>query len=308
YEEHGWECVTRLRGMFAFALWDARKQVLVLARDPLGIKPVFFHYDRQRVMFASELRGLLAAFEDVPDVRHEALLKLLVLKYIPAPETPFTAFQKLMPGTVLLADEHGTDVHRYWHLPREGRADGDRARSVEASRVVLDRLYEAVQCHLLSDVPVGAFLSGGLDSTTIVALMSRAGARPIDTFSIGFDGPPGFTELHYARQVAAHYGTTHHELVVRPDDVIKSLPRIVTHLDEPLSDPATVPTYLLSAFAAQSVKVVLTGEGADELFGGYQRYGLDRLAAWYQNVPSGLRAGVLGWLRRCSANRRVVQG
>ena len=307
YEEHGWECVSRLRGMFAFALWDARKRVLVLARDPLGIKPLFFRYDRQCVMFASELRGLLAAFEEVPDVRYATLLRLLVLQYIPAPDTAFVGVQKLMPGMVLLVDEHGTDPRRYWHLPREGGVEGDRAPT-NVSREVLDRLYEAVQCHLLSDVPVGAFLSGGLDSTSIVALMSRAGTSAIETFSVGFEGPSGFTELPYAREAAARYGTTHHELVVTPKDVMESLPRIVCHLDEPLSDPAIVPTYLLSTFAAQFVKVVLTGEGADELFGGYQRYGLDRLAAWYQHVPSILRACLLNGLQRCSANRRMVQG
>ncbi|MBI4401219.1 MAG: asparagine synthase (glutamine-hydrolyzing) [Nitrospirae bacterium] len=307
YEEHGWGCVTRLRGMFAFALWDAKKSVLLLARDRLGIKPLFYHCDHGRAAFASELRGLLPAFDDLPEVRQSSLLRLLLLQYVPAPETAFAGIQKLMPGTVLLVSARGLKSRRYWQPPTIGQGEEERT-ATDIQRAVADRLREAVQSHLVSDVPIGAFLSGGVDSTSVVALMRRAGAGPFNTFSVGFEGPPEFTELPYARQVAARYGTRHHELLVGPKDVMACLPKIVSHLDEPLTDPAIVPTALLSGFAAQSVKVVLTGEGADELFGGYQRYALDKLAAWYRLMPAGLKMRVLDWLRRSSINRRVVQG
>ncbi len=307
YEEHGWESVERLRGMFAFALWDARKQLLVLARDRLGIKPLFFKYDRRRLAFASEIRGLLLALDTSPEVAQPALLRLLMLQYVPAPDTMFEGIQKLLPGTVLIASEHGIEARQYWRPPVISGTAEDQSEA-KLVRAVADRLRDAVACHLVSDVPVGAFLSGGLDSTALVALMNRAGMPPFHTFSVGFDGPARFNELSYARQVAEQFGTHHHELIVRPADVLSCLPIVVSHLDEPLTDPAIVPTYLISSYAARLVKVVLTGEGADELFGGYQRYGLDRLAAWYRWVPSGLRGSLAGWLRRRLVNRRVVQG
>ena len=307
YEEHGWACVTRLRGMFAFALWDARRQVLMLARDRLGIKPLFFHYDHHRAAFASEVRGLLPAFEEVPEVSRPALLRLLLLQYVPAPDTAFVGIRKLMPGTVLLVNERGLEPRRYWQLPTTCWNDGSRA-DADIRTAVAGRLHDAVKSHLASDVPVGAFLSGGLDSASVVALMSRTGADPFSTFSVGFEGPPEFSELPYARQVAARYGTVHHELMIGPKDLMSCLSRIVGHLDEPLTDPAIVPTYLLSSLAAQSVKVVLTGEGADELFGGYQRYAPESLADWYRWVPPGLKTRILGWLQRSAVSRRVVQG
>ena len=307
YEEQGWESVARLRGMFAFALWDAPKQVLILARDRLGIKPLFFQYDRRRLTFASEIRALLAAGDEGPEVKHPTLLRLLMLQYIPAPDTVFAGFQKLLPGTVLLVTQHGNETRQYWRPPVAVWNDGDHDEA-ETRQTVVDRLQDAVTSHLVSDVPVGAFLSGGLDSSAVVALMNRSGIPPFHTFSAGFDGPPRFNELSYARQVGDRFQTLHHELVIGPADVIACLPRIVTHLDEPLGDPAIVPTYLLAKFAAGLVKVVLTGEGADELFGGYARYKLDRLAAWYHWVPPSLRASLAQWLRSSPVNRRVAQG
>ncbi len=307
YEEHGWECVSRLRGMFAFALWDARKRVLVLARDRLGIKPLFFRYDRERIVFASELRGLLPAFDQGPEVKRSALFRLLVLQYVPGPDTAIAGVQKLMPGTVLLVSDRGIETHKYWHPPAICWSEGSRT-DADIQRAVIEGLQQAVACHLVSDVPIGAFLSGGVDSAALVALMNRAGASDFNTFSVGFDGPSEFTELSYAKQVAARFGTTHHELVIGPKDITGSLHQIVCHLDEPLTDPAIVPTYLLSRLAARRVKVVLTGEGADELFGGYQRYALDRLVAWYHLMPSSLRNALPQWLRKSSVNRRVVQG
>ncbi len=308
YEEHGWECVSYLRGMFAFAVWDVRGQQLLLARDRVGIKPVFYHHDGDgQLSFASELRGLLPALEQVPELRRKALIQLLLLQYVPAPETAFAGVHKLPPGTVLFASKRGIETRRYWTHPTGIVHDFHRSDE-ELSQLVLAQLSEAVRCHLMSDVPVGAFLSGGLDSTALVSLMCReeAGFRT-HTFSVGFDGSPRSSELDYARMAATLCGTLHHERVVTPQDVVNSLPKIVGYLDEPLTDPAIVPTYLLSNVAAQYVKVVLTGEGADELFGGYQRYSLDRLVSWYHWLPLRLRAALPKWLRRNSVNRRVVQ-
>lgn len=306
YEEQGPDCVSRLRGMFAFALWDHRASVLLLARDRLGIKPLLYHEDGRRLAFASELRGLLPAFEEVPALRRDALLRLLMLQYLPAPDTAFVGIQKLLPGTLLLVGEQGLESRRYWRPPA---IDGREDRPAEdLSRAVAVALREAVTSHLVSDVPLGAFLSGGVDSTSVVALMSRAGLGRFSTFSVGFEDQPAYTELSYARQVAERFGTVHHELMVGPKEVMASLPKLIDHLDEPLADPAIVPTSLLSGLAAQSVKVVLTGEGADELFGGYRRYALDRLATWYRAVPSSLRRRVASWLRRSPVRRRVVQG
>src|SRR2546422_3065786 len=307
YEEHGWACVTRLRGMFAFAVWDARQQVLMLARDRLGIKPLFFHYDRHRAAFASESRGRLRASGKFRELSGRAVLRLLLLQYVRAPDTAFVGFRKLMPGTVLLVNERALEPRGYWQLPTTCWNDGSRA-DADIPTAVAGRLHDAVKSHLASDVPVGAFLSGGLDSASVVALMSRTGAEPFSTVSVGFEGPPEFSELPYARQVAAQYGTVHHELLVGPKDLMSCLSRIVGHLDEPLTDPAIVPTYLLSSLAAQSVKVVLTGEGADELFGGYQRYALERLVDWYRWVPPGLKTRMLDWLQRSAVSRRVVPG
>lgn len=313
YEEEGWTCVSRLRGMFAFALWDAPRQMLVLGRDRLGIKPLFYRADYRadfgRVVFGSEVRAVLTAGQALPEFHREALLMLLMLQYVPAPDSAFTGIRKLLPGSVLLVTERGADLRRYWSPPGEPGNGAEAGKPFrQAAREVRARLEEAVTSHLVSDVPVGAFLSGGLDSSAIVALMSRAVPGSFHTFSVGFEGPARFSELPYARLVAERFDTRHHELVVTPQDVVGALPRLVGHLDEPLADPAVVPTYLLSALAARSVKVVLTGEGADELFGGYRRYWWDRLAAWYRWVPPAWRRSLSRWLGSGPAHRRLAQG
>ncbi len=311
YEDEGWEGVARLRGMFAFAVWDAPKHMLVLGRDRLGIKPLFYKADSHGVLFGSEIRAVLAAGEALPAMDRRALLGLLLLQYIPAPDTAFVGIRKLLPGSVLLVTDRGVDLHRYWSHPGGSGTDGIQKKTVrveEAAQEVQARLQDAVISHLVSDVPVGAFLSGGLDSSALVALMKQAGLGQFHTFSVGFDGSSQVSELPYARLAAEQFGTQHHELVVSPSDVITALPRLIGHLDEPLADPAVVPTYLLSILTADSVKVVLTGEGADELFGGYRRYGLDRLAAWSRWVPSTWRASFAALLGNASANRRLVQG
>ncbi len=307
YEEHGWECVTKLRGMFAFAIWDAKQRTLVLGRDRIGIKPLFVHEGRERIAFASEVRGLWPALEERPALSHSALLRLLILQYVPGPETAFKQVKKLMPGTVMLVTERGSELRRYWRPPNTCWNEGGRNEK-EIQQAVREKLRQAVESHLVSDVPVGVFLSGGVDSSAIVALMSQMGQGRFSTFSVGFQGVPNFTELPFAKKVATQFGTSHRELEVGPKDLVATLPTIVGHLDEPLTDPALVPTYLLSKMAGAYVKVVLSGEGADELFGGYRRYSLDWLASWYQQVPTGVRTRMLDWFRKSSVDRKVVQG
>ena len=307
YEEHGWECVSRLRGMFAFALWDAKRRMLVLGRDRIGIKPLFVHADRQRVAFASELRGLWPALTERPALVNAALLRLLILQYVPGPDTPFMRVRKLMPGSVMLVTDQGEEIRRYWKPPSTCWSEGGRS-DADIHQAVLGKLREAVESHLVSDVPVGVFLSGGLDSSSLVALMNQETRSRLSTFSVGFEGAPASSELPYAKKVADLFGTSHKELEVSAKDIVTTLPTIVEHLDEPLTDPAIVPTYLMSKMASSYVKVVLSGEGADELFGGYRRYSLDWLATWYQQMPSGVRTRVLDWFRKSQVDRRVVQG
>jgi asparagine synthase (glutamine-hydrolysing) len=285
YEAFGVDCVRRLRGMFAFALWDAARERLVLARDRLGIKPLYYQQRGDRIAFASELKALLQLPDMGRQLEPQALDLYLTYGYIPSPHTAFCGVRKLPPGHRLVLERSGLRLERYWDFVPAERA----SRSLREYVVELQgRLREAVRSHLVSDVPVGAFLSGGLDSSTVVALMSLEGAHPVRTFSIGFREAQ-FDELPYARQVAERYGTQHRELVVEPA-VAGRLPELLTHFDEPFGDSSAIPTYLVSELARQDVTVVLTGDGGDEVFCGYEwqrRY--EMLKPLYR-LPAALRA------------------
>jgi asparagine synthase (glutamine-hydrolysing) len=296
YEERGATLCEELRGMFAFAVWDRRAQRLVLGRDRLGIKPLYYAEAPGGLAFASELRALLAHPWVARALDPDALAHYLAFGTAPSDRALVAGVRKLEPGHVLTWAAGVTTVRRYWDLgraaarPTGGRAgasiDGALPRRLdEGVEQVRALLQDAVTSHLLADVPVGAFLSGGIDSTTVVALMTRAGARP-QTFSIGFD-EDDFNELRFARLVAERLGTRHEELVVRPE-VWGLLDRLVSALDEPIADVSAVPTFLVSELAARHVKVVLSGDGGDEVFGGYDRYPqalaearrLDRFGPW----------------------------
>jgi asparagine synthase (glutamine-hydrolysing) len=274
YEQWGEAAVGRLRGMFAFAIWDGRQRRLLLARDRVGIKPLVYAWDGRRLLFASEVKALLSDPGLARDVDWPALGEYLAYLYVPAPRTIFRAIRKLPPACILSLDLGGGEpqVRRYWDL--EFRPDPARnwERWLEELRFQLE---DAVRSHLVSDVPVGAFLSGGMDSSSVVALMAQASARPVRTFSIGFD-EADFDELHYARQVAARYGTAHHEFVVKPDG-LEALPRLAWQFDEPFGDASAVPTYYVSRMTREHVKVVLSGDGGDENFAGYRRYARARV-------------------------------
>jgi asparagine synthase (glutamine-hydrolysing) len=297
YEEHGDFCLDRLRGMFAFGLWDAAAKRLLLARDRLGIKPLYYAVKDGQLVFASEIKAILASGIVAPELEVSVLPELLATGYVSGEETLFRGVRKLLPGSLVsFSPEEGIRNRRWWKLSvprREGRPDID----IEA-RKLRERLSESVRIHLMSDVPVGVFLSGGLDSSAIASLMGRMVKDPIYTFSVGFDDPAA-NELAYARLVARSIGASHHEVLVSAEDFFRAVPRLVWHEDEPIAFPSSVPLYFVSRLAREHVKVVLTGEGADELFLGYNRY---RLTAWNQRlaplygglVPPPLRRAVRG--------------
>jgi asparagine synthase (glutamine-hydrolysing) len=268
YEEYGERCLERLRGMFAFAIWDQGKRLLFAARDHLGQKPLFYLENAGELMFASELKGLLAMQEASAEPDLDALHQYLALRIVAAPRTMFRGIRKLPPAHFLVFGEHaGLRIERYWDLEYEPKLKGSENDLLEQLHEVL---IESVKLHLVSDVPVGAFLSGGLDSTLVLALaMTHAAGEAMPSFTLGLPYRE-FDEAPYARMVAQRYGTRHHEASVVPS-VIDNLPALVDALDEP-SDPLSVATYLISEMASRHVKVVLGGDGGDELFGGYDRY------------------------------------
>jgi asparagine synthase (glutamine-hydrolysing) len=266
YEEHGPAFLTKLDGMFALAIWDARRRRLLLARDRLGIKPLFYYHDREHVVFASELKALIADRSVPSDVSDVALADFLHLMSIPDPEGIFRGVRKLLPGHYLLVEDGRVREEPYWEVPMVEPARAiDLAAASRAFETVFDR---AVTSHLLADVPVGAFLSGGVDSGAVVAMAARSSAKPMMTFASTFRGLSEFDESPYARQVAALYGTEHHEFDLTPN-LVEALPRIVWHADEPFAISSALPLYFLAQLARQHVKVVLTGDGGDEVFAGY---------------------------------------
>jgi asparagine synthase (glutamine-hydrolysing) len=285
YEEHGVDVAERLDGMFAFALWDAKAHRLVLGRDRVGIKPLYVTRLGDRLVWGSEAKCLLAAGLD-PQLDPQALHDYLTLGYVAGPASIFAGVQQLPPGHVLVAEPAKEPVsRRYWSL--EGHVAGRAARSeAEWEAELLATLRGAVQSHLMADVPLGVFLSGGLDSGSIVALMHELGVHPIRTFTIGFE-EKSFSELDEARQVATRYGTEHHELIVRPD-AISLLPRLVRSFDEPFADSSAIPVFHVSELARRHVTVVLSGEGGDEVLAGYETYRARRVAAIYARLPQAI--------------------
>jgi asparagine synthase (glutamine-hydrolysing) len=300
YEEHGLRFLERLRGMFALALWDRAEQRLVLARDAFGIKPLYYRQHGHELSFASELRALARQPAFPREIDPDAVEAYLAFNSIPGPLTVFRAARKLTAGHWLTWQDGRVRSGR-WARPAPVPADAVRHEPApQLAAELRDRLRDSVRAHLVSDVPVGVLLSGGIDSSALTALAAGVSPTPVRTFSIGF-GERSFDELSRARLVARRYGTHHHELVVRPD-AAELLPKIAAAFDEPLGDSSALPTYLVSRLAAEHVKVVLSGEGGDELFGGYETYVADLLAA-----RSGRAARLVAPLARAlpSSDRRV---
>ena len=279
YEEMGADCVQRLRGMFAFALYDERQRRLLMARDRLGKKPLHYASVNGRLLFGSEIKSILAAAPELATINYEGLMQYMYFGYIPDPLTAFVPIQKLPAGHILEFEAGEVRVRQYWDLPPYSTHS---PRSEEECLEELEyRLAEAVRIRLIADVPLGALLSGGTDSSTIVALMARVSSKPVKTFSIGF-GHGDFNEAPYAKLVAQRFATDHHELVLEPNvvDTVESLTR---SLEEPFGDSSMLPTYYVSCLARQHVTVALSGDGGDEIFAGYERYHIhlrDRSHDW----------------------------
>ncbi len=268
YEDLGRDCVHQLRGMFAFAVFDERDRRLLLARDRLGKKPLHYARSDNRLLFGSEMKAILAAAPELCATDSQALLQYFYFGYIPDPATAFSEIRKLPPGHLLEFERGEVRVRQYWDLPQYG------TYSPQSEEACLDELQhqltEAVRMRLIADVPLGAFLSGGTDSSTIVALMASVSPTPVKTFSIGFRHAD-FNEIPYARLVAERFGTEHHELILEPD-VVETVQSLASALEEPFGDSSMLPTYYVSCLARKHVKVVLSGDGGDEAFGGYDRY------------------------------------
>ncbi len=292
YAEEGDRCVERLRGMFAFAIWDTSRRRLLLARDRLGIKPLYYAVTKHELLFASEIKALLAAGLR-PELNTSALPEYLANRFVAGAETLFRGVFRLPPGhTLSWSAAEGFRERRYWRLPPpDERAEAD----LEAQGADLrTRLQETVQSHLMSDVPLGLFLSGGIDSSGLLALMAPLVDGPVRTFSVGFAEAEA-NELPYARLAARAAGSVHREVVVSPQAFWSELPRLAWHEDEPIAFPSSVPLYFVSRLARDYVKVVLTGEGADELFLGYNRY---RVTAWNERLGRAYRLLAPPFLRR----------
>jgi asparagine synthase (glutamine-hydrolysing) len=285
YEQWGRDAIRRLRGMFGLAIWDTKTQTLLLARDRVGIKPLHYASVNGRLYFGSEIKSLLCA-PDVPrDVDFDALDHYLSFLYTPRDGSIFKHVRKLPPGHLLTWHDGVLQVDQYWQSAPDETFTGTEQEAVHALRGVL---ADAVRSHLVSDVPLGAFLSGGIDSSLVVGLMAETSGARVKTFSIGFD-EPAFDELEYARRVADHFGTEHHEFVVKPD-AVGIIDRLVSHFDEPFGDPSAIPTWYVSEMARRHVTVVLSGDGGDELFGGYDRYVPDpRVVAFDRYSPRAVR-------------------
>src|SRR5947207_4833501 len=304
YEDYGESCPNYLRGMFAFAVWDSRQRRLFVVRDRLGIKPLYFTQAGGALIFASEIKAILQHPAVRVELNIEALDNYLSLKYVPAPQTIFSGISALPPGSSLTCDENGLIIRRYWDLSFTNQHKGQVREEAYAEQLEA-LLRECVKQHLMSDVPFGAFLSGGVDSSTIVALMSQFMNEPVKTYSVGFEGQgQAFSELPYARAVANKFHTDHHEVFIRPAHLIDLAEKVAWHLDQPLAEHATLANYMVAELAARDVKMVLTGEGGDELFAGYARYSGERISSFFQRIPKAAKSFVLAAGSRLPGLRR----
>lgn len=288
YEEYGDDCVKHLRGMFVFALWDKKRHRLLAARDRFGKKPFNYYWDGQQFIFGSEIKSILEA--GIPrEINPLALDEYLLYRYVPTPLTLFKDVMKLPAAHILVYEQGQVRTQRYWDLPFTSTIQDDEETALERIRTLLK---DAVEVRLMSEVPLGAFLSGGVDSSVVVGLMSQLMAQPVKTFSIGFE-EDAYSELPYARKIAKHFNTDHHEFIVK-SDLVTALPQLAWAFDEPFGDSSMLPTYYVSKLAREHVTVVLTGDGGDEIFGGYEQYRREYLI---DQVPAALRT-TLGYASR----------
>lgn len=298
YEQYGIEGVSRLRGMFAYALWDERAKRLMLARDRIGIKPLYYSIINGRMAFSSELKAFLGLPWFAPDINPLAIERFLAYMYIPGPETVYQGVLELPPASTLIYERGQSSLQRYWTLRYQSR---DEVSAEEWAERVLHQFRDSVKSHLISDVPLGAFLSGGIDSSAIVAAMAMESSKPVVTFSIGYEGEGAFQdERQYARIVADRYQTNHHEFVVTAN-IQDILPKLVGSFDQPFADSSAIPNYYITKLTRQHVTVALSGLGGDEIGGGYERYLGMQWAEHFSRLPNVIR-GFLGeyWIHRLS--------
>jgi asparagine synthase (glutamine-hydrolysing) len=288
YEDHGEDFVTRMNGMFALALWDKERARLLLARDRLGVKPLFYQESAQKLIFGSELKSILCHGDVDRSVDMDALSDYISYQYIPYPLTIYRDIKKLSPGHMLIADSSGLRLKRYWDIDYSRKA---ALTEEESKEKLIELLKDSVKLRMTSDVPLGAFLSGGIDSSAVVAFMSGCSNSPVRTYSMGFKEGT-FNELKYARRISSMFGTVHREYVVEPPNIVSLLPGLMEYFDEPFGDPSAIPVYMISKMARDEITVCLSGDGGDELFAGYERYTIDRLMRAYNHVPPVLRSGI----------------
>jgi len=292
YEELGEECFAKLRGMFAIAIWDGREKKLILARDRVGKKPLYYHYDGSRIAFGSEIKAILQVPAISRDIDLEALSDYFSYLYVPAPKSIFKTVRKVLPGHYVTVSAQGLREVEYWDLHF---AEVDEWTEQQWCEKLLVGLHEAVRIRLMSEVPLGAFLSGGVDSSSVVAMMRDSMNGPVITSSIGFDDKE-FNELPFAREVASKFGTTHYEEIVRPN-AVSVVDKLSWHYDEPFADSSVVPTYYVSKVAREHVTVALSGDGGDENFAGYRRYYFDQRENWVRSwLPPGIRQPIFSAL------------
>lgn len=284
YEQLGPECLEKLRGMFSFAIWDKKQKQLFLARDRIGKKPLNYYVDQNRLIFASETKAILKAENIIPELDLEAMHYYLTYQYVPAPYTMFKNIKKLLPAHYLIWNKSGLVIKKYWQV---NFSDKINITEQDAAGQLMEQLKEATRLRLVSDVPLGVFLSGGMDSSAVVALMHLLKAPSIETFSIGF-AEREYNELPYARQVAKLFNCKHHALLIKPK-MLEILPKLIWHYNEPFGDYSCIPTYYVALMAKEYVKVVLTGDGGDESFAGYQRYAVFKQTKFLDLIPVFLR-------------------
>ncbi|HPB70752.1 MAG TPA: asparagine synthase (glutamine-hydrolyzing) [Syntrophales bacterium] len=291
FEEEGAAAIDRLVGMFAWAIWSETSRTLLLGRDPVGIKPLVYYADAKRFVFASELKALLADPAVPKEIDPEALDLYLSLNYIPAPWTIFRNIRKLRPGHILKVHQGTVTESRYWDIAAASSAPCAPAPSdfEQMTAGLFNALDDAVKSQMVADVPLGAFLSGGIDSSVVVGLMARHASKPVKTYTIGYTDMPMFDETAYARQVAAFHRTEHHEIMLDSRAMLGSVPDVLGALDEPFGDSSAVPTYVVSRETARDVSVALSGDGGDELFAGYRMYQGEAWHRRYRRIPRFLR-------------------
>jgi asparagine synthase (glutamine-hydrolysing) len=302
YEELGSRCVEKLRGMFAFAIWDEKQRSLLLARDRLGIKPLYYYSDDEFLAFGSEIKSILALPEVSREILPQTIDRFLTFYYVPGEETLLKNVYKIPPGHYLLAKNGKPRIQKYWDLDF---AKTDKAASQEQlEKRLLELLTESVELHMISDVPVGFLLSGGVDSTAMLSLASERAQQPLSSFTVGFNADGVVDERPYARLAAESFGSEHHEITISPRDFVDFMPKYVWHMEEPVCEPPAIALFYVSKLASQFVKVLLSGEGGDEAFAGYSNY---RNYSWFERAKPLLRALNTPWIPALSAMNSVIR-